>query len=1116
MIIQNGQVINGPQWPEPVKVDLVEEKGNFFRIVGAMVNSQKHVDQLILKTDLESITNLEVKPLFTANPRDFFLALETYRYRFASLYDPLLAINTSKVDPLPHQIDAVYGKVLQFPRIRYLIADDPGAGKTIMAGLIIKEMKLRHLISRILIVTPGHLKDQWRREMKDRFEETFVVVDRSIMGAFYGENVWSKEPQIITSIDFAKQEEIINSIASTHYDLIVVDEAHKMSAYRYGKKLDKTIRYRLGERLSQICTHFLFLTATPHHGDPESFRLFLDLLDPGFFATTDLVAESIRKQENPLFIRRVKEDLKDFEGKPLFLPRHVETKQFSLKIESPVEQELYNELSHYVIEQYNKALNRDKRRNVAFALVILQRRLASSTYALLKSLERRKQKLESILDTVDKQKAIIGSDYDLEEVEDLDEEDRWKFEEIWETLSVAENRQELEGELDTLDDLIKRAKLIANADPPKEVKLQHLKAAMSDLKRDFPDSKVLIFTESKDTLDYLEKNLKRWNYNVCTIHGGMGLEERIKAELIFKNDAQVLVATEAAGEGINLQFCNLMINYDIPWNPNRLEQRMGRIHRYGQTKEVYIFNLVASDTREGQVLTKLFKKLDEIRQALGNDKVFDVLGDIIQGQDLAQLMLDAAASARGMDEILKDLEIKIDPEYVSQLRDELGESLATHYIDYTRIKDMADRAREYRLIPEYTEAFFNKVLNTLGVKWNKKTEKAYPSGSFLSIESVPSVFKHLADEVDFSKRYGPLLRRYPLVTFDKDASMRVPTAELVTFGDPLFEAALLWVERNLETSLQEGAVFTDPDGIMNGVLLFYRGEVKDGKNEVAGTRLFALFADRLTGNINVVNPAILWDLQEGGKEDMTAISLEIIRSQALSYLLPELETYRQKLLKERNHQAEIKEKYGLKSLETLNINLDGDLINLQIRQDQGEKVDIVIRNKKEQKEHYELAINELVKNLKQERSLTISMPWFLGAARILPAASAPQMENDPKAEQIAMQRALSFEKENGRKPEDVSTQNLGFDIRSIGEDCQKRFIEVKGRTGSGPVALTQNEWFKAQRFQNDYFLYVVLNTGSNQDLFVIQNPTIVLKSEEQYDVRFLVPLKEIKSKGVHA
>lgn len=1126
MNIQAGSIIQGARWPEPVEVTHAEDFGDYVRIVGATLRSHTHIDQLLPKSELGTINGAEVAAPFAAEPRQVFLALEALRYRFASLYDPLLAMNTCKVDPLPHQIDAVYGYVLQLPRIRFLIADDPGAGKTIMAGLTIKELKLRHQASRILIVAPGHLKDQWRREMKERFEETFTIVDRGFMDAFYGENVWARENQLIASIDFAKQEDILASMASIHFDLIIVDEAHKMSAYRYGEKLDKTSRYRLGETLSEISTHLLFLTATPHRGDPENFRLFLDLLEPGFFATTDMVAESIHNQENPLFIRRIKEDLKDFEGKPLFLPRYVETREFRLGIESPVEVELYNGLSRYVNEQYNKALTKpDKRRNVAFALVILQRRLASSTFALLMSLERRKKRLEELLQGAIQNNRGISWEYETDEVGDMDEEERWKQEEIWETLSLAENRRELEGEIETLVTLIRQAKKIVEDES--EVKLRHLRDSLAELTRKHPNSKILIFTESRDTLEYLQRSVQgKWKYKVCTIHGGMRLEERIHAEKVFKNEAQVLIATEAAGEGINLQFCNLMINYDIPWNPNRLEQRMGRIHRYGQAREVFIFNLVASDTREGQVMSALFRKLDEIRDALGSDKVFDVLGDIIQGKNLSQLMVEAAANARNIDDILKEIEIRVDADYIARIRENLGESLATRYIDYTRIREQADQAREYRLIPEYTEAFFKRALETLGGKWQPKMVREFPQGSFLSIETLPYPLRQVAEEDSFKKRHGPLLRRYPLATFDKDAAMRVPQAEFVSFGHPLFEALLLWVERNLGATLAQGALFTDPDGRMEGTLLFYQGEILDGHGDVAGTRLFALFDDELSGEIRPANPAILWDLKEGGNAPLTvggeagvnssAANLESIKRQAFAHLLPELEKYRQSLQAERDRQAGIKGKYGIRSLESLILKLDGDLIRFYTRRDMGENVDLVIHNKEEQKAHYEHALAALRAGLDQERNLTLSTPRFLGAVHVMPDTSSDAMTSDMDIEKIGMEMTMQHERTQGWAPEDVSKENLGFDVRSTSPDGHKRYIEVKARAEIGAVALTQNEWFKAKRFGDEYYLYAVLNASKTPVLYKVQNPAALLKPEEQVEVRYMVSASEIQSKGERA
>ncbi|HON73004.1 MAG TPA: helicase-related protein, partial [bacterium] len=483
-----------------------------------------------------------------------------------------------------------------------------------MAGLIIKELKLRKLARRILIVVPGHLKDQWRRELKEKFNEEFTVLDRYTFSAYYGENPWEKNEQVITSIDFAKQDEILPALNSVHWDLVVVDEAHKMSAYSYGDKVSKTQRYKFGEVLSRTSNHLLLLTATPHKGDPENFRLFLDLLVPGFFASAEMIEESLKNKDNPLFIRRLKEDLRDFEGKPIFTRRFPITIKFRL---TDKEKELYNEVSHYVIEQYNKALANDKKRNVTFALTILQRRMASSTYALLRSLERRKERLEKFLKGEEKQREISG---DFEESEDLEEKERWKREEELESLSLAKNPEELKQEIRGLERLIEKAREIVKSE--NEIKLSELRKAIEEGFRKINEMngrpRILIFTESRDTLEYLGKKIESWGYKVNFIHGGMNIDERIQAEKIFRDETDIMVATEAAGEGINLQFCHIMINYDIPWNPNRLEQRMGRIHRYGQSKDVYIFNLVAEDTREGQVLAKLFDKLEEIRDKLGS------------------------------------------------------------------------------------------------------------------------------------------------------------------------------------------------------------------------------------------------------------------------------------------------------------------------------------------------------------------------------------------------------------------------------------------------------------------------------------------------------------------
>ena len=1103
--LKPGIIITGSKWPEPVEIKKVDNTGDYVHIIGATTLTGKHIDQLIPLAEMADISLDVVRTDFSSEPRKVFLALETKRYRFASLYDPLLAMNASKVDPLPHQIEAVYGYVLKLPRVRFLIADDPGAGKTIMAGLIIKEMKLRNLAKRILIVVPGHLKDQWRRELKDRFEENFIVIDRGLLGAHYGENVWERYNQIITSMDFAKREDILPSLGPARFDLVVVDEAHKMSAYAYGDKVTKTDRYRLGEVLSKVADpHLLFLTATPHKGDPENFRLFIDLLEPGFFATSEMLRESIINKDNPLFIRRMKEDLKDFEGRPLFLPRYVKTVGFRLSDE---EKKLYNDVSRYVSEQYNRALWNERRRGIAFALVILQRRLASSTYAILKSLERRKRRLEDIIEGVERTTAPDRA-FDIEEVEEMSEQDRWKAEELWETLSVAENRQELDSEIKTLGELIEQAKAIIQKES--EVKVSQLRKTMGELNSKFPGTKILIFTESKDTLDYLEKKIRSWGYSVNVIHGGMGLEERVEAERVFKNETQVMVATEAAGEGINLQFCNLMINYDLPWNPNRLEQRMGRIHRYGQTKEVFVFNLIATDTREGQVLSKLFDKLEEIKNALQSEKVFDVISEVLYGKNLSQLMLEAAASARSMDEILKELDIKVDEDYIRRVREDLGESLATRYIDYTRLREMAEKARENRLIPEYTEAFFKKAFEKAGGKYHERKDR------FLAIESIPFEIRQIAEDDSFKKRFGAMMRSYPKVTFDKDIGFKTPDSEFVSFGHPLFEAVLEWVDKTISPDLKKGSVFIDPEGKLDGYIVFFEGEVRDGTGAVAGKSLFAYYYEPHSGDVKSISPTIMWDLADG-KPLGEVVDVEIIKQKVLPKVLAGLKEYKEKLTAERQKQGEIKRKYGIRSLVKLIMDLDGELIELNARKERGENVDIVIRNKTEQQKRYETSKKELEELIEREQNLTMTNPSFVGIVRVLPRAETEEaMYSDEEVEKIGMEIVMKFERENGREPEDVSKENLGFDIRSREKDGKIRYIEVKARASVGSVALTQNEWFKAQRLGNDYYLYVVWNAGKdpNTKPCIIQNPAVNLQVDQKVEiVRYIIPATEIERKA---
>jgi superfamily II DNA or RNA helicase len=1090
-MLKEGTIVEGPFWSEPVELKKVINRNIGFHLIGSTVNTGQHIDVIIPFEDLDKIRVKDFSLSFTSDGEELFLCLESIRFSHASLFDPFLAMNVSKIDPLPFQIEAVYGYVLKLPKVRFLIADDPGAGKTIMAGLVLKELKLRGVIKRILIVVPGHLKDQWRRELQERFQEPFTLIGRQVMDAHYGENVWERENQIITSIDFAKQEDILNTLANVQWDLVVVDEAHKMAAYRYGITTSKTERYRLGEVLSKNTKHLLFLTATPHKGDPENYRLFLDLLEPGFFATKEMVKESIDNTENPLFIRRLKEDLKDFDGRPIFTNRYAVTLKFRL---SDRERILYNQLSDYVVSQYNKAIQKTSNKGIAFALLILQRRLASSTYALYKSLERRKERLEKLLKEQDIKTKT--SSFDLEDYEDVEENERWQREKEWESLSVSENKEELKMEISIINELIELSSEIINRE--EEVKLKELKKAIEEGFKKIEElegnKKILIFTESRDTMDYLVNKIKSWGYRVNYIHGGMSLEERIEAEKIFKNETEVMVATEAAGEGINLQFCHIMINYDIPWNPNRLEQRMGRIHRYGQKKDVYMFNIVAEDTREGEVFKKLFEKIEEIKNSLGTDKVFDIIGDIFYGKNLYQLIIEAVTRAKTIDEIIKELDIVVDSDYIQKIKDILGESLATKNIDYTRIREMAEKAREFRLIPEYVEEFFKKAFVKAGGKYRIKKD------SFLSIENIPYEIKNIA-----KSRFGPIATSYQKITFDKEIAFLNPDSEFISFGHPLLEALIYWIKERYIDGLKRGAVFEDPDGRLDGYIFFYEGEVKDGKGETAGKNIIALYDSGK--EIKSVNPALLWDLVPKKLDEPLSISFDKEKLEEQAYLV--IKNYKEELLRERKRQAEIKAKYGLKSLDYLINELDFELVELLSRLEKGEKVELVIKNKEERKKHYENAKESLKRDIERETNLVVSSPKFLGAVFV---KSAEEVSTE-EIEKIGMEIAMEYEKFCGRNPEDVSKENLGYDIRSKGKG-EIRYIEVKARADTGDILLTPNEWFKARRFKNDYWLYIIENALKYPSLYIIKNPWDNLKVSEKVEViRFVVDMNEWKSKG---
>ncbi len=1090
VVFKPGDIVESDLWPEPIRVLTVRNLSGALVLEGVGVHSRQFFDFILQADDLARVRVQTVAgPDLTGDPEALFLFIEARRIRLAHQFDPLLAVSVSQIDPLPHQIDAVYHHILRNPRVRFLLADDPGAGKTIMAGLVLKELKYRGLAKRCLIVVPGHLKDQWLREMKERFAETFTVIDRAAIENAWGRNVWLEHDQVITSMDFAKQEDVMAGLAEATWDLVIVDEAHKLAAYRYGEKLTRTERYRLGELLSRTSDFLLFLTATPHRGDPENFRLFLNLLEPDLFASTELLEESVRARENPLFLRRLKEDLKDYQGRPLFPPRQVTTIPYRL---SEDEKRLYNAVTRYVETYYDRALAADKR-HVAFALLILQRRLASSVRAIRASLERRQRRLKELL----KLGAWLaqGGGVDEDELEDMPEAERLRQEqELVERLTAAETREELEAEISQLEELVALAREVENREV--ETKLVELRKVMETEQIQRTGEKLLIFTESRETLEYLAERLRAWGFSVVTLHGGQNLDQRIAAEHEFRERAQVMVSTEAGGEGINLQFCALMVNYDIPWNPNRLEQRMGRIHRYGQQKEVHIYNLVAIDTWEGAVLRALFQKLERIREALGSDRVFDVIGEVLPGRTLKDLIVDAVANRRRLDEIVAEIEAIPDREAVRRAREAALESLATRHIDFGWVLDEERRARENRLVPEYIEAFFERACRHLGVPLERRRDGLW------RVPAVPFELRNVSQE--FKRRYGPVFREYNRVAFEKEQARRAE-AVFVAPGHPLLETVIEGVLARAGPEARRGAVFADPDGRLDGWLWFLEGEIRDGINQVAGRRLFGVYQP-VSGPPQAVHPGILWDLQPLGAADPPPSPPA--PDPVIEFTVTELlRAYQQELLSERQRITEIRRRYGLRSLEVLIGECEARLLDYEVRRARGETIpEAEVERQRRRREELEERRARLQELCRRETSLLPALPEVVGVARVVPKPAAGLGGRpDPEVEAAGMQAAMEYERRAGRVPEDVSRLNLGYDIRSSDAEGRVRYIEVKAHRTTGPVVLTLNEWLMARRLGADYWLYVIEDALADPVVYPIQNPAAKLQPREVVEVvRYVV------------
>ena len=1074
-----------------------------------------------------------------ADPEQIRLLVESTRIRLAYAYDRQFAVSLSGIRTLPHQIEAVYRKMLPQPRLRFLLADDPGAGKTIMAGLLVKELKLRQAVERCLILVPAPLTIQWQDELLRFFGEPFQII-HSANDQQQLLNLWEREAQVIASIDYAKQDGVRERVWQQRWDLVIIDEAHKCSAYTKrsagrGDEVERTKRYQLAERLSGHCDNLLLLTATPHHGDDDRFAHFVRLLDLDLFPEPHRVgadAGRVRREilrlgdDCPWSLRRLKEDLKDLHGRRLFPDRHVRTVSFNL---GPDEYAIYEAVTAYINEFLPQAAGRRKN-SVALVRTVFQRRLASSTRAIHESLLRRRTSLTKLVEELEgltpAQRArrlaqLAGRLADAEQDEDdLDENAR---DALLDGATAAVELDRLRAEIAAVGDLAARVGRVR--DGGRDSKLVALReclrrAEFSELKDG--RGKLLIFTEHRDTLNHLREHLGAWGYSTCEIHGGMNPRERKRAQEDFRTARQVCVATEAAGEGINLQFCHLMVNYDLPWNPTRLEQRLGRIHRIGQPRDVYAFNFVATSSEdghpviEGRILERLLRKLDHMRGALG-DRVFDVVGEVLalNRVNLPEMLREVAYEPGRLDDCLDEID-RIDPRQLELYEDATGIALARAHVDFSSFAQANLEAEERRLMPRYVESHFLSAARAVGLRAEARADGLW------RIEHVLADLR--SERLDAVRRLGAPDPAYRKLTFYKEhlEQDRHLDAVLLGPGHPLYGA----VDERLRESLGDvtagAAVYVDPLAEapyrLHFIEIAVRGQTSTGGVATIHAELVAV-REALSGGIAASDPYrpvpadVLIDLPAHPHPPETVPALD--REPVTDFVKSTIQLERrQEAQTERGRYADVARDYLGRSFDARVRSAQSRVMALRARETKEPEVALARQRAEQELEDLRRTRRERLAGIERLRIARHGPVRHVACCLVLPAdaeaGDVPVPVGEPDAalrrriELAAEDVAVAHEESRGRTCERVGHLKIGFDVRSLAPpDPQTgyrdpvngvRRIEVKGRRRGQPVRLTTNEWYKAQQLGDTYWLYVVWDPLDDPDSvpLMVRNPAACL------------------------
>lgn len=1092
-------------------------------------------NQLIYRENEETIqvTEKHLPWSFDADGNTMRLASEAYRINLAHVFDPYLAVHTSAVEPLPHQICAVYQEMLPRLPLRYLLADDPGAGKTIMTGLLIKELIVRGDLKRCLIVTPGNLSEQWQDELFRKFHLKFEILTNDRAESSVTGNIFTEMNFCIARLDkLSRNEKLQEKLKVTEWDLIVADEAHKMSATVWGGEVKYTKRFQLGRLLSNITRHFLLLTATPHNGKDEDFQLFMSLIDPDRFeGVNHLSNHSIDVSD--VMRRMVKEELLKFDGTPLFPERRAYTVNYDLSLK---EAELYDAVTTYVQDEFNRAdqLNSERKRTVGFALTILQRRLASSPEAIYKSIRRRREKLESRLEE-EKLSKDVSAYKDVYEITDDYDEDDLPFDEyekmeedVADQATAATTISELEAEINILKSLEHKANEVRVSGEDR--KWDELSRLLQDNGSMFsPDGqreKLIIFTEHKDTLQYLCDKIRSLFGNdeaVVTIHGDMARDERRKVEELFRQDKEVriLIATDAAGEGINLQRAHLMVNYDLPWNPNRLEQRFGRIHRIGQTEVCHLWNLVSKETREGAVFQRLFEKLEEERNALGG-KVFDILGKMtFNNRPLKDLLIEAVRygnDPKVRARLYEVVDHSLDKEQLRRLLDE--QALTEDSMDVSRVMEIREdmeRIETHKLQPHFIEAFFLEAFRSVGGKIRPREKGRY------EIIFVPFSVRNRDMQIGFGE---PVLSKYERVCFDKDfcnIQGNIPAA-LITPGHPILEATIDLIRERTIDVMKRGAIFVDDSdfGIEPRLLFYIEDAIQDGVLLPGGVKRIISkdvhFVElKKDGTAKSAGYAPYLDYRSATEAEYPVIRRYVeaqewlmhgVEDRAVSYAISEIIPVH--FTQVREHKKKILDKTAKAVKERLTAEIqywDYRAADLKQKESAG-KINARLNsdNAARRAEELEARMQRRLAEIEKEKLVSAMPPVVVGGALVVPRGLLHQLCGDANpgifgqgdlqaVEYAAMKAVMDIETSLGYQPYDVSAEKCGYDIESVipkpmrkGTACL-RFIEVKGRKkGALSVTVSKNEILTGLNKPEEYILAIVEVDGEQTHTVYLKSP----------------------------